>query len=236
MLSSRSTRATPRSRAGKLQFRSAAPREVFGHDVRRLLNRYGPSYPLPDHLRRREASGPVGLPKAGLPGRQAEVSGLVLPRAAAVWQRSWSAVRPSPAAVGCRPPLAARRPGFPHASLRLPRTGASDPSEPSPADPRAERPPGRLHSLDAGCWDGAAISGSRPPSSVSLNLVRLAEVPHASPPRNTGVAAALPVLTTSLRMDEGADCIRGGASSCERHYSCRSWPRASALLQPDYGS
>jgi len=46
----------PSSGAGKLQFRSAAPREVFGHHVRRLVNRSGLSYPLPDHLRRREGS------------------------------------------------------------------------------------------------------------------------------------------------------------------------------------
>ena len=92
------------SGAGKLQFRSAAPRAVFGHHVRRLVKCSGPSYPLPDHLRRREGSRPVGLRKAGLPGRQAEVSGLVLPSAAAGRPRSWSAVRQSPAAAGCRPP------------------------------------------------------------------------------------------------------------------------------------
>jgi hypothetical protein len=129
----------PSSGAGKLQFRSAAPREVFGHHVRRLVKRSGPSYPLPDHLRRREGSRPVGLRKAGLPGRQAEVSGLVLPRAAAGRPRSSSAVRRSPAAAGCRPPVAQRRPGFPPASLRRPHTGASSPSEPSLADPRAAR-------------------------------------------------------------------------------------------------
>src|SRR5208282_2800876 len=129
----------PSSGAGKLQFRSAAPREVFGHHIRRLVKRSGPSYPLPDHLRRREGSRPVGLRKAGLPGRQAEVSGLVLPRAAAGRPRSWSAVRRSPAAAGCRPPVAQRRPGFPPASLRRPHTGASSPSAPSLADPRAAR-------------------------------------------------------------------------------------------------
>jgi hypothetical protein len=86
-----------------------------------------------------EGSRPVGLREAGLPGRQAEVSGLVLPRAAAGRSRSSLAVRRSPAAAGCRPPVAQRRPGFPPASLRRPHTGASSPSAPSLADPRAAR-------------------------------------------------------------------------------------------------